>query len=250
MVGDAADNVEATVTDDRLHPSLSGNETGPKDASEIWQYHPLDPAVVGELAYALYPRGSCMYAVFGSVITQLATEVGMPFRAFPLDMMRYGASGVGGWGSVCGVINGCAALIGLFHSDKDDGQRNELIADMCLWYESSVLPQYEPAQSANTASVVTSMAGSILCHVSVSQWCRASHCDAESPERRERCRRLSAEGAMRVVTLLNGEASSLEFPDFMPETQSCIDCHGKTGRVDPVGKMQCGSCHQFESKHP
>ena len=102
--------------------------------SGSWTYRPLDPSVVAQRAYDMYPQGSCMYAVFGSVITQLAEDVGGPFATFPLGMMRYGTTGVGGWGSLCGVVNGCAALIGLFYPEQTDGRRDELISDLCLWY--------------------------------------------------------------------------------------------------------------------
>jgi hypothetical protein len=216
-----------------------------------WTYQPLDPVAVGQLAYDMYPQGSCMYAVFGSVITQLADKVGGPFVHFPLRMMRYGATGIGGWGSVCGVVNGCAALVGLFHDEKKDSRRDELISDICLWYEATALPLFQPAEPAGVEQVKTCVSGSVLCHVSVSKWCKANGCDAYSPQRRERCRRMSADGAMRVVELLNGDAgSTLDFVDFTPQTQACIDCHGNENLRDSLGKMSCVSCHQFDSRHP
>jgi hypothetical protein len=216
-----------------------------------WTYRPLDPRGVAQRAYDMYPQGSCMYAVFGSVIAQLADEMGGPFAAFPLGMMRYGTTGVGGWGSLCGVVNGCAALIGLFHPEQTDGRRDELISDLCLWYESAALPQFAPAGTESESPLVTSESGSILCHVSVSQWCRVADCDAYSTKRRERCRRLSADGARKVVELLNGDAHrSGDFVDFPTHTQSCMDCHGKDGHGNSMTRMSCGSCHQFDSKHP
>ena len=221
-------------------------------ASRDWTYRPLDPAAVGQLAYDIYPKGSCMYSVFGSVIMQLADQVGEPFRSFPIDMMRFGAVGVGGWGSVCGVVNGCSALIGLFHSGEDvRKKREELIADVCLWYEGEALPTFQPEKPALDVDIAASVSGSVLCHVSSGAWCKAAACDTFSVERRERCRRLSAEGAMKVVQVLNDDASGqLEFVDLLPQVHSCVECHGKESQRDSIGMMNCMSCHQFDSKHP
>lgn len=216
-----------------------------------WTYQPLDPATIGQIAYDLYPQGSCMYAVFGSVMSLLAENVGEPFRSFPLEMMRYGATGLGGWGATCGVVNGAAALLGLFHSEQGDKRRDELISELCVWYESSSLPHFQPASAADAKPVERVEAGSILCHVSMNQWCQAAGCDSFSAERRERCRRLSADGAMRVVQLLNAEASGTpEFVDLTEATHDCISCHGKTDRRDASVKMSCHHCHQFDRTHP
>lgn len=220
-------------------------------ATLSWSYQPLDPATTAEIAYQMYPQGSCMYAVFGSVLSQLADKVGEPFRSFPLEMMRFGATGIGGWGSVCGVVNGCAALIGLFHNEQKDKRREELISDICLWYESTLLPRFQPANPAGVAEVGSAQAGSVLCHVSVSQWCKATGCDAYSAERRERCRRLSCDGVMKVVELLNnGVDGSGDFFELTQETHACIECHGKNDRADSLGQMSCASCHQFDRAHP
>ena len=52
-----------------------------------WKYDPLDPAVTAELAYKHYSSGSCMYATFKSVVSQLADIFGEPFASFPFHMM-------------------------------------------------------------------------------------------------------------------------------------------------------------------
>ncbi len=218
-----------------------------------WTYLPLDPERVGQLAYDIYPKGSCMYSVVGSVIMQAAEKVGEPFRSFPIDMMRFGAVGIGGWGSTCGVVNGCCALIGLFHSGLEIRQkREELMADICLWYESASLPNFQPENPAQDVEIASSVSQSVLCHVSSGAWCKASGCDAFSIERRERCRRLSAEGAVKVVEVLNAEANGQlrEFVDITPEVHSCNECHGKAGQADSLGMMNCMACHQFETAHP
>ncbi|MHC4736691.1 MAG: C-GCAxxG-C-C family protein, partial [Planctomycetota bacterium] len=78
-----------------------------------WTYTELEPDITAQRAYHIYEKGRCMYGVFASVILQLAKEHGEPYRSFPVDMMRYGGGGTAGWGSLCGALNGSAALIGL-----------------------------------------------------------------------------------------------------------------------------------------
>lgn len=222
------------------------------NASRDWTYRELDAEEVGQLAYDIYPQGSCMYSVFGSVIMQLANKVGEPFRSFPTEMMRYGAVGIGGWGSVCGVVNGCSALIGLFHRGDDERKiREELTADVCLWYENEALPTFQPDNPALDVEIAASASESVLCHVSSSAWCRAAGCDAFSVERRERCRRLSAQGAMKVVEVLNNKANgNPDFVDINAEVHSCIECHGKDSQRDSLGMMNCMPCHSFDGEHP
>jgi hypothetical protein len=229
------------------HPAAAAVTAAPAD----WTYVRLDPRVVAEQAYRMYPQGNCMYAVVGSVITELANQVGEPFRSFPFQMMRYGASGLGGWGSLCGVVNGGAALIGLFRNGQQDKEREELLAEFCLWYETTALPTYEPAESQVTDPIDASVAGSVLCHISVDRWCKTNGCEAFSPQRSERCRRLSTDGVLKVVELLNRDAGEpRDFLDISAETHACIECHGRNSRRDALAKMNCVTCHQFDTEHP
>jgi len=229
----------------------SASEPNPTSGAPImparkWAYVTLDPAVVADTAYHICPEGGCMYGVVGSVISVLADKVGEPFRSFPIEMMRYGDGGVARWGSLCGVVNGGAALIGLFQNEKDAEQRERLITELCVWYETTSLPKYEPAQFNLAGETEPSVAGSVLCHVSVARWCKASGCEAFSEEKKERCRRLASDGAMKVVEILNRNVAS----KLTPKVKSCVDCHGKKDRADAAVNMNCTICHQFDKKHP
>jgi hypothetical protein len=211
----------------------------------------LDPAVVAQTAYRIYPEGGCMYAVVGSVILELAKKIGEPYRSFPIEMMRYGDGGVGAWGSLCGVVNGGSALIGLFQNEKAKTIREELITELCVWYETSSLPQYEPAEPKWADDAKPSIAGSLLCHVSIAQWCRAAECGAFSMEKKERCRRMAADGAGKVVGILNrAKTEESDFVELSAEVHGCIDCHGPKDMADAMGKMNCATCHAFDGDHP
>jgi hypothetical protein len=217
-----------------------------------WKYVQLDPYAVAEVAYKMYADGGCMYAIFGSIMRVLAEKVGEPFNSFPINMMRYGNGGMGGMGSVCGVVNGCAALIGLFEDQKEKDRREELISDICTWYERTPLPIYEPAEPAWADDVTPSVSDSILCHVAVAKWCQVTGCDVKCAERRERCRRASVDGVIRVVDLLNRNAADpgVECLSLASETTNCLQCHGPRELNNATGRMNCASCHSFEGQHP
>ncbi len=217
-----------------------------------WKYVKLDPYAVAEVTYEMYTDGGCMYAVVGGVMGALAEKVGEPFRSFPVSMMRYGNGGMGGMGSVCGVVNGCAALIGLFENKKEKERREQLITGICTWYENTPLPVYEPSKPVWADEATPSVSNSILCHVAVANWCQVTGRDVKCVERKERCRRTAADGAIRVVDLLNRNLTdpNCECIGVTSEVKGCIVCHGPNGLKDSKGRMNCGSCHSFEGKHP
>jgi len=220
-------------------------------AQAAWKYLALDPDELADRAYAMYPNGSCMYSMVGSVMTALAEKVGEPFASFPYGMMRYGHGGVGGWGSLCGVVNGAAAVISLFNQD-DEEARNKLIGRFNLWYESTPLPAYRPKNPPTAMELPAAAPRSILCHVSVSEWCKASGCPAFSKEKSERCRRLTADGARMLAVVLNEAQARPEHAvlDASSTAKDCNSCHGKTQLADAMVKMECRSCHNLPASHP
>ena len=215
-----------------------------------WPYAPLTPAEVAAEAYRQFPGNGCMFGLCTGVVGALVKLVGEPYRSFPLHMMRYGEGGCGNWGSLCGALNGGAAMIGLIEQNKQ--QREKLVAELFSWYENTALPMFQPKKDAEeTIAVPPSTAGSILCHVSLDQWRKVSECDLFGKEKVERCRRLTADTAGKTVELLNRNVQkSAVFAELAPATQACNACHGKMELRDSKGKMGCCSCHQFTKEHP
>jgi hypothetical protein len=214
-----------------------------------WQYVAVDKAAVAGEAVRLYFDGGCMYGVFGSIVGAMAKVAGEPFRSFPLHMMKYGESGAGGFGSLCGALNGGAAVIGLFEQAKE--RREAVIGELFSWYEATSLPIYRTAGASSSKEMPKSIAHSVLCHVSVNHWCQVSCCDVLDKQRKERCSLLSADVAMKTVELLtrNRQPAST-FTGLAPETKSCLSCHGKQELRDTQGKMECNCCHEFSERHP
>jgi len=217
-----------------------------------WPYEELDADATAARAYDGYRQGHCMYGAFVPVVSQLAERRGEPYSSFPVGMMRYGAGGAGGSGSLCGALNGSAALIGRFARNEDETKL--LVDELFLWYEQTELPVYEPAKPVVAGQMRKSVPNSILCHVSVTMWCRASGYKISSKQQKERCARLTADTAKKTVEILNanfaGRFSSVH--DFEQDVKTCKSCHTKgSEKSNTRGKMRCGTCHfSLPAEHP
>lgn len=208
-----------------------------------WPYTKLDPEVVAEKGYEGFYKGACCYGAASAILSELRQEVGYPFALIPMDMFRYGEGGIVGWSTLCGALNGASAVINLVSGAK---VYPKLINELVGWYTQTPFPNYKPAGKQELAE---SVSGSPLCHVSVTNWCKASGYGAVSPERAERCARLVADVAAHAVQLLNHQADGVFLPAFAaPSTISeCMSCHGKDSMNNTRGLMTCVQCHEPHS---
>lgn len=221
-----------------------------EEGDSKWKYKKLDPELTAELAYRDYPDGSCMYGVFNSIVSQLAREIGEPFVSFPTHMMKYGHGGVNGNGTICGTLNGAAALIGLLVEDKST--QDALVEELFHLYENSPLPNFSPESPGLDYTPPTSIAGSFLCHASTTRWGKVSGLRIDSKERKERCRRLTADIAAKTVTILNTyhDNNFVAHSNVNETVGSCMTCHGSSGKLgNTSGKMTCTSCHTKSIGH-
>lgn len=215
-----------------------------------WNYARLDPAVTAGLAYDSYSEGSCMFATVKSIINQLAEKVGEPYSSFPIHMFKYGHGGVGGYGTVCGALNGAAALIGLLIPEKRVQDR--MISDIFQWYENESFPAFTPEKPNYEFTPPKSVPNSVLCHASNTSWCLDSGYNISSKERKERCRRLTADVARKVSFALNDIHSNEYITNVHANDASnaCLACHGKEGKIKNSSvKMTCNSCHTESVGH-
>jgi hypothetical protein len=209
-----------------------------------WKYAELDPDITARRAYYNWDKFYCMYATFAPAISQLADKYGQPYRSFPVEMMRYGAGGMAGWSSLCGTINGSAALISLFV--KKEKELNRLVDELFLWYQQTELPLYVPEKPVLDIDIARSVSNSILCHGSVTRWCKVSGHKTFTKARKERCKRLSADAAKKTVEILNAHFASRfsAAQKHNEKTQQCRSCHTKGSELeDSLGKMSCTGCH-------
>ncbi|HLB25431.1 MAG TPA: C-GCAxxG-C-C family protein [Nitrospirota bacterium] len=201
-----------------------------------WPYVKLDPVKTAELAYAEWYRVYCGAAVISSVFTQLREKVGEPYKSFPIDAFIFLEGGVSGWGTICGSNAGANIVTNLIIGPRTSGSEDGMYmgSELLQWYSDAAMPIYLPKEPKVKTDIVKTTSGSPLCHVSVGKWMAASGKSLKSPERRDRCARVTASVAYHLVELLNdwkdgkyeteGEVPSAIFG--ITAQHNCTDCHG------------------------
>ena len=176
-----------------------------------WTYVKLDAELVRKKGHQKCYEGGCSYGAFAAIVDSLREKAGFPFTQIPPEMMFYGRGGVAGMGSLCGALNGAAAAITLV-TGKDSYGR--LVKELSEWYMKSIFPSDLSNRYATDHSflvsvyksdkiLVTSVANSMLCSDSMANWCKVSGFSISSPERAERCARMTGDVVAQAVILLN-----------------------------------------------
>jgi hypothetical protein len=224
-----------------------------------WPYTKLDPDEVRKLGHDLYYEMGCGYAGFAGLVKALQDKAGAPFTALPVQMMSYGSGGLKGWGTICGALNGASAAISLV---ADSRTSSALIDELINWYIQSLLPSEVSNRLGENQgfkadrkikALAQNKSGSPLCHVSVTKWCLASGLAVDSPERMERCARLSGDVVAQAAQLLNDQtAGSFKAEHTNVKTVAdCMSCHGGGHEQKNVSaKMDCLQCHHVSVKCP
>ncbi len=194
-----------------------------------WPYKKLDIDKVAKIAYENWFKNFCCYAVTSSILIPLREKVGEPYTSFPLMSTKWGHGGAVGWGTLCGSLTGAGIVTGLCAGHDGENILNEVI----YWYADTALPMYKPANpKARIKSVNKS--DSPLCHISVGKWMKKEGVKFFSPQRKDRCARLSADVAVQTVKFLNAWADGKfkpthKFPLFgygITAQENCTECHG------------------------
>lgn len=215
-----------------------------------WPYVKLDPDKTAELAYNEWYRVFCGAAVISSVFGQLRKKVGEPYNSFPIDAYVFLEGGMVGWGTVCGSNAGANIVSNIIIGPRiagPDCQNGAAIgADALQWYSETALPTYSPKEPRQNAKIIQTVSDSPLCHVSVGKWMKASGYALSSPERMDRCARVSASVASNLVKDLNAwkdgtykQRSSWKPASNMGITaqQNCNECHGSNIPTAPAKKI-------------
>lgn len=210
-----------------------------------WQWKEIKPADVQERAYqSAWAKVACMYGTFEAIIGTLSDRYGAPYNTFPVEATLYGSGGFGGLGSICGTINACGLLFGLFAKKQED--QFALCQEISLWYENAQLPAYKPKKPKLDIPMATSISRSHLCHISSTTWAKASGHQLLTQQHFERCNRLVADVAAQAVSILNEySAGTIAYKQKLNSfSQGCLSCHGpgKT-KADVASGMTCNPCH-------
>ncbi|MBQ9872960.1 MAG: C_GCAxxG_C_C family protein [Thermoguttaceae bacterium] len=224
------------------------------ESGEAWKYAIIDPDKVARDAYRDYHIGHCMHTTFMSIVRNVGEELaktdplaGNAVLSFPFHMFHYGSSGGNGWGSLCGSLNGALAAINLFCGSEKT--LKALCDELGNYYEKTMFPIFVPDDAEPMPQTIS---GSILCHVSSGKWCSIAKVRTDSPERTDRCSRLSADIAKKAAELLNLNVAQLNAEEPVPivalkrpePAATCVKCHSKGGEnSDVIGKMTCNECH-------
>lgn len=244
-----------------LSLSMASQAIGAGEQAKIpelpWPYKKLDPVAVAEAGYDGYYKGACSYGVFDAIINPLRKEIGFPYTVMPSTLLVVGQGGIADVASVCGALMGAASAIFLVTGGMDRKLREAsyaIIQDVFLWYEQTNLPDYRPSKPK--FEIVKSVAGSNLCHVSVSKWCKASKFKSFSKERSDRCGWITASVAKHTAEALNKYADGA-FKVAHPlsaAAQSCRSCHDRGSKLENTrGITDCGGCHftpVLKREHP
>lgn len=235
-------------------PLVPGNAEA---SSWPWNYAKLDTENVRKRGHQSFYEGDCCYGAFAGIIGALAERVGEPFASFPIDMMRYGKGGMFGYGTLCGTLNGSSAAIALV---SDEATAGKVVTELLNWYATTPLPtdisntyaknhEFLVEQLKTDEVLDQNAAEDVLCHVSVTKWCKLSGYASGSEHRKERCARLAGDVAAKAVELLN----MVQDDSFQPQLKSpgeesgCTACHSAgtnyVGGQWTQGKMNCTSCH-------
>lgn len=214
-----------------------------------WKPHKLDPKEVAAVAYEgyWYKGYACGYGCFYSLIGLMAEKYGAPYNTFPFTMLEANKGGISDWGTICGALYGAAAAYALFWG-RDE--RTPMVNELYRWYETTSLPIYKPAKAMGVeGDIPSNVAGSVLCHISVSKWCYANQIEATSKKRNERCGRLTADVAAKACEILNAKIDAgKEFKGAFAKQKSvkaCGTCHQTKGEEAnwAKGVMDCTPCH-------
>lgn len=228
------------------------SQAGVKDAVWPYPYALLDPEKVRIKGHDTYYSGGCCYGAFHAIIDELRTVVGEPYISMPTQIMYYGSGGGAGWGTLCGAANGAAAFLSLVLTQA---RSTVLVNELFGWYTQTKFPtdtsnqlaiDSKYLQNKLTTALPQNVCGSILCHVSVTEWCKAAGVPVGDAKRKERCARITGDVAAYAVKLMNDEFQKKFAALYVAPstTVGCNACHASAG-VKPLvaSNMECTQCH-------
>ena len=227
----------------------------------------LDVELVRKLAWKHFHHsgGGCMNGAASGLIeaTKIAFGPGTNWDYIPHgknSFYKYGAAGINGWGTVCGVPNGCCAYLNLINL------HNELADEVLGFYSTTRFPTdlvckaYDgswatPIPMADNKVLAHTVAGSPICHVSISKWCYAAGVNlADKDEesrgyKQDRCGKMCADVAARTAELINGAARTFVKDE---KIKHCMSCHNKKSDTmeapAQLGEVGCVGCHTDKEK--
>ncbi len=127
-------------------------------------------------------------AHFSAIVGHMGQKYGAPYNQFPpLPCSKSARRQSSDWGTICGArCSGPASAYALFWEERTQRDGVELYR----WYETAKRPIFNPRSRQGrerARSFPTSVADSVLCHVSWSRCASKNMVEANSKARSERC---------------------------------------------------------------
>lgn len=214
-----------------------------------WPYVKLDPERTAEIAYNEWYRIFCGGAVISSVFSQLRGKIGEPYKSFPIDAFVFLEGGTAGWGTICGSNAGANLVSNVIIGPRiagPDCENGALIgSEIMQWYSNTPLLVYSPKEPKQKTKIIKTTSQSPLCHLSVGKWMKEAGYPFVSPERKDRCARVSASVAYQLVQRLNAwkDGKHVSISNWTPvkdvgitAQQNCTECHGSNVPSAPMVK--------------
>lgn len=212
-----------------------------------WPYVKLDPTTTAQIAYEEWYRVFCGAGVINSVFSQLREKIGEPYKSFPIDAFVFLEGGQVGWGTICGSPLGASIVANCIIGPRIAGDTagHHITDEINQWYSEASMPVFVPKNPKITDALPKTTSNSPLCHVSVGKWMKAANKPIGSAERKDRCARVAASTAYRLVELLNdwkdgkyvAKATHTPVKDFGITAQmNCMECHGANIPTPPMAK--------------
>lgn len=226
-----------------------------------YAYTMQDPIAVAKRSYETYYTGGCAEATWWSIVEALAKDSSNPdqtlWASIPKKLFAFGGGGISGWGTVCGTLNGSAALI------KAVGAPNSLVDAVMLYYAETPLPTRAAEDAVKAGgwtpafmpreNVPTCIGHTQLCHASVSAWTMMTGYADGGTEQKDRCAKACYDLTYKTVALLNAWKTNGAQPSVTldPTVTMCAGvCHTANGMAPQKSKMACDSCHDETMDHP
>ena len=161
-----------------------------------WKYVPLDKDELLKRCYEkFFEYGGCGGGCFGGIIDIMSEVTGYPYNEMVPGRVCALMGGGFDAGTLCGSLAGALMFIGLVCQPQDAAAvRDQLFA----WYREHSFPQYQPEYES-----ITTVAHSINCVDSVGTYMAATGYKMADPERKARCASVTAEVAVKAISLLN-----------------------------------------------
>lgn len=198
-----------------------------------------------------------------ALVSALNEKVGGPYKYIPAEMMQWARGAGKGFCGTCGSLIAASTVANMI---SDNETANQIALGMWNWYADVKFPSDEINKRAHNKDLYVDdyktseilpqeYPGSIICHVSVTRWCKKSGYASGSSERSERCARVTGDVAYKLTELLNQLADGkFKRKHKIPnEVNQCRSCHSKGTPYEKGhwtrGKLRCNNCHGADPKN-